>query len=98
MTTTNVQTNKDGSVSMSGTVTSMGTWSAPERVEVNGYKDRLEIIYKQTSMTTLTIFPSPPPEVRVFKIVFSCVSGEWNQSDPIYGKVIPAQKESYEFE
>jgi hypothetical protein len=47
---------------------------------------------------TLTIYPSPPPEERVFKIVYSCVDGKWNKSEKIYGKIIPSQKEYYEFE
>ena len=84
-------------------ITSSGTtcfnmWSYPQRLEVNELSDRIEMIFKETSMITLTIHPSPPPEERIFKIVFSCVGGKWNKSERIYGKVIPAQEEYYEFE
>jgi len=81
----------------SGT-TSMGAWSVPTRVDVIEKTDSIEFIYKQTSMVTLTVHPSPPPAERVFKIVFSCVDGKWHKSEPIYGQIISAQAESYEFE
>ena len=64
-----------------GTTAMLNTWSTPERVAVNEYQDKIEMIYKQTSMLTLTIYPSPPPAQRVFKIVFSCVDGKWNKSE-----------------
>lgn len=73
-------------------------WGTPERIEVNEVGESIEMIYKQTSMITLTTYPSPSPEERVFKIVYSCKNGEWNKSQPIYGKIIPAQHEYYEFE
>ncbi len=81
----------------SGT-TSMGAWSVPTRVDVIEKTDSIEFIYKQTSMVTLTVHPSPPPTERGFKIVFSCVDGKWHKSEPIYGQIISAQAESYEFE
>jgi hypothetical protein len=68
----------------SGTTSILNTWSNPERV--------------QTSMLTYTVYPSPPPEVRVFKIVYSCVDGKWHKSEPIFGKIIPSQSEYFEFE
>lgn len=36
-------------------------------------------------------------EVKAIKSVFSCVDGKWNQSDRIYGDIIPAAPESYVF-
>ena len=86
------------STGMTGTFTSMNTWSSPQRVDVIEYAESIEFIYKETSMITLTMYPSPPPEERVFKIVYSCVDGKWNKSERIYGKIIPSQKEYYEFE
>lgn len=80
----------------SGTMGSL--WSHPERVSVQEYEDRIEMVYKVTSMVTYTIYPAPPPEVKIFKIIFSCVDGKWNKSEPIYGKIIPSQEENYEFE
>lgn len=68
-----------------------------ERVEINEYQDHIEMIFKETSMITSMIWPSQSPEVRVFKVIYSCVDGKWHKSDRIYGKIIPAQEESYEF-
>lgn len=47
-------------------------WSGPERLDVLEFEDRIEMIFKETSMITSTIWPSLPPATRVFKIVFSC--------------------------
>lgn len=81
----------------SGTAT-FNTWSVPTRIAVNEFSDRIEMIYKETSMMTLTAYPSPPPEERVFKVVFSCVDGKWDKSERIYGDIIPATTEGYQFE
>lgn len=78
--------------------TSMFNWGNPERLKVEEYQDKIEMIYKQTSTIVFTSYPSPPPAVRLFKIIFSCVDGKWNKSAPIFGKIIPAQDEYYEFE
>jgi hypothetical protein len=83
---------------MDTTTVTLNTWGTPERIQVKEYPDRIEMIYKETSMLTYTIHPSPPPEERVFKIIFSCKDGKWNKSEPIYGEIIPAQEEYYEFE
>ena len=50
------------------------------------YEDSIEIIYDSLSMYT------------VYKVIYSCVDGKWNVSDPIPGKVIPAQEVRFEFE
>ncbi len=78
--------------------TSLNMWSSPVRIAVNVLPDSIEMIYEQTSMVTLTIYPSPPPARRVYKIIYSCVDGKWNVSNPIYGKIISPRQESYEFE
>ena len=80
-----------------GTFIFNGMWSEPTRMQIIENSDSLEIIYKQTSLLYLSVYPSIPPEQRVFKIVFSCVDGKWNKSDPIYGKIIAAQNEYYGF-
>lgn len=71
-------------------------WSEPYRDEVYVYDDRIEMIYIQ--YTCYSYSPSPPSERRVYKIIYSCVDGKWNVSEPIYGKIIPATEETYEFE
>lgn len=73
------------------------TWGYPERLEVNEVGESIEIIYKETSMITFTSYPAPAPEERVFKIVYSCVDGKWNKSERIYGKIVSARNESYDF-
>ena len=83
-------------LSIDGT-TSFNTWNDPIRVEVNEYPDRIEMIYKQTSTITVSTHPASPLEKRMFKIVFSCVDGKWDKSEPIYGKIIAPRKECYEF-
>ena len=74
------------------------TWNTPQRINVREAGESIEFIYKEVSMRTLTSYPSPPPEERVFKIVYSCVNGKWNKSERIYGNIIPPQDEYYEFE
>jgi hypothetical protein len=73
------------------------SWGFPERVDVIEKGDCIEFIYKETSMITLTVYPSPPPAERVFKVVFSCVDGKWNKSDRIYGEIVEQSDEYYNF-
>lgn len=83
------------------TTSTINTWSNPERIDVYENGESIEMIYKQTSMLTYTTFNFPfssQPEVRVFKIVYSCVNGKWNKSEPIFGRIVPAQREYFEFD
>jgi len=82
----------------STTSTSYDNWGTPVRVEVNEVGETIEMIYKQTSNIVYSTWPVSRPEDRVFKIVYSCKDGKWHKSNPIYGKIIPAQAEYYEFE
>lgn len=61
------------------------------------FEDRIEVIYTEKSNYIYTTYPPIYPERRVYKIIYSVVDGKWNKSDKIYGKIIPAQEESYEF-
>ena len=81
-----------------GCYATFNTWSTPERVEIIEHQDRIEFVYKETSMTTLTIHPSPSPMERVFKVVFSCIDGKWNKSDRIYGEIVEQSNEHYNFD
>lgn len=72
-------------------------WNSPERVSVEEVGETVEMVFKETSTLVYTVYPSPPPEQRVFKIVYSCVDGKWNKSERIYGKIVPAQEEYYQF-
>jgi len=74
-------------------------WNHPEIIEVREVGETIEIIYKQTSSSFSDARGLPTyPNVRLFKIVYSCVDGKCNKSQPIFGKIIPAQGESYQFE
>lgn len=80
-----------------GTFTS-GMWNTPIFKEVNEVGESIEMIYIQTSSFSRTGGMPPYHDERAVKIVYSCVDGKWNKSEPIYGKIIPAQDEYYEFE
>lgn len=83
--------------SIGGVISNINTWSRPKILETNVFSDRIEIIYKETSLLTLTSWPPQTPE-RIYKIVYSCVEGKWNESAKIYGKIIPAVQERFEFD
>lgn len=81
-----------------GTSTSaFNQWNEPTFIKAIEVGETIEFIYKQTSMISYTI-SSPSPEERIFKIVFSCKNGKWNKSEPIYGTIIPATGEDYDFD
>lgn len=74
-------------------------WSAPKRVKVDIFIDRIEVLYTQYPLLTYgTPYFENENKSRVFKITYSCVDGKWNKSDPIYGEIIPATQESYQFD
>jgi hypothetical protein len=83
--------------SSTGTST-LNTWYHPEIMEVREVGESIEMIYKQTSSFSRTGGLPPYHDEKLYKIVYSCVDGKWNKSQPIFGKIIPAQGESYEFE
>tara|TARA_R110000868_G_scaffold3103_2_gene20711 strand:- start:14786 stop:15151 length:366 start_codon:yes stop_codon:yes gene_type:complete len=71
-----------------------------QQLEVKEVGETIEMIYKETlnSNYTTTVYFNFSPEVRVFKIVYSCVDGKWNKSERIYGEIVPAQEEYYNFD
>ncbi len=89
-------TTNNFNISHTSATTAGYMWTNPTRLEVRELNDSIEMIYEETSLVTLTIYPSPPPQKRYFKIVFSCVDGKWNKSERIYGKKIEHQ-EYFEF-
>jgi len=89
-------TNTFSTVTGTTFTTSINNWSTPERLEANEVGETIEMIYKQT--LSFSYWPAPPTEERVFKIVYSCIDGKWDKSEPIYGKIVPAQVEYFEFE
>lgn len=84
--------------SSTGTIAYSNIWSDSKRVSVEEVGNTIEMVFIETSNMTLSVYPSRPPERRVYKIVYSCVDGKWNKSERIYGEIIPAQEEDYVFE
>lgn len=84
------------SSSSGGTTVNINPWGHSEFVEFIEYSARIEVFYKQHRM--INSWPPPTDQERVYKIIFSCKDGVWHKSNPIYGKIIPAQSEYFEFE
>jgi len=83
---------------ISGTTSNFNMWNNPIFKEVNEVGESIEMIYTQTSTCSITCGMSPYPDERAVKIVFSCIDGKWNKSEPVYGKIIAPQDEYYDFE
>ena len=81
-----------------GTTTWQGLWNPMIFKEVNEVGETIEIIYTQTSQYSRTGGLSPYHDERAVKIIYSCVDGKWNKSEPIYGTIIPATDEDYDFD
>lgn len=82
----------------SSDTTSFGLWGTPYLIETREVGESIEMIYKQVSNMSITIYPPPPPQVRVFKIVYSCKDGKWHKSEPIFGRIVPPTEEQYDFD
>lgn len=68
-----------------------GLQTNAELINTEEFADRLEFTYKEHSMLSHI-------QPKVYKIVFSCKDGQWHKSEKIYGRIIPAQDEHYEFD
>ena len=73
-------------------------WTAPQFIKMIDTGNSIEAIYKQQSLITNGLIFNTYNSERVFKIVYSCIDGKWNKSEPIYGEIIPASEEEYLFE
>lgn len=80
-----------GSLVMATGTSLYGLQTNAELVNTEEFADRLEFTYKEYSMLSHI-----PP--KVYKIVFSCKDGQWHKSEKIYGRIIPAQDEHYDFD
>ena len=76
-----------------GTI-SYDSWGVPFLVDVLKGNDYVCLIYKQESSMT---YCSGYRETRAIKETYSVVDGKW-KVDVVYGKVIPPQDETYEFD
>jgi hypothetical protein len=86
------------------TGTTTGTFNTLNPVRLRIFKEAyevgetIEMIYiEKTSVYRTTHGELYNDEIPV-KFIFSCIDGKWNKSEPIYGKIIPAQEERFEFE
>jgi len=71
-------------------------WDNPDLIETIVVGDTIELVYSQIRL--IQCWPETTPNKRVFKVIYSCKDGKWHKSDPIYGEIVPASEESYEFE
>lgn len=83
-----------------GTITTsgMGQWDEMVFKDFIEWPDKIEMIYTQRSSYSRAGGLPPYHDERAVKIIYSCVNGKWNKSEPIYGNIIPAQDEYYEFQ
>jgi hypothetical protein len=79
------------------TIGTMTMWNPMIFKEANEVGETIEMIYTQTSQCYRTGGMPPYNDERAIKIVYSCINGKWNKSEPIIGKIIPAQEEYFEF-
>ena len=94
--TSNASTGTSNALTGTTHLLSLSEWSEPKMVDVIDTGSSIEMTYVQNR--NIDLWGGWSQEKRVFKIVYSCVNGMWNKSEPIYGKIIPAQEEYYDFE
>jgi len=80
------------------TTTTLSMYHPPRQVDAREVGESIEFIYKEIASLSFSSFPPSYPPDKVFKIIFSCVNGKWHKSDRIYGKIIAASDETYEFD
>ena len=85
-------------VSSCGTSNTLAMWHPAILVETEEVGESIEMTYRQSPMFSYSTFGQSQPPDRVCKIVFSCKDGKWHKSEPVYGKIIAAQSEYFEFE
>jgi hypothetical protein len=72
-------------------------YTIPEHVKTEILEDSIEIFYKEYLMPSgFNIYSLE--QQKCFKIIYSCIDGKWNISERIYGKIIPAHDEYFEFD
>lgn len=72
-------------------------WSEPRLIDTIVNEKSIELIYRQDSQITLTVGWDSTPEIRIFKVIYSCRKGKWHESEQIEGEYISASDEGYEF-
>ena len=93
-------TTSETNVKITNHTTIGNVWGNPTFVCANEVGETVEFIYKQKSFFASYLdgpYWFDDIGERVFKIVYSCIDGKWNKSEPIFGTIIPKSEESYEF-
>lgn len=81
-----------------GSITSWDPCGEPYLIDTIVNKDSIELVYRQDSnITYATSGHQPEPDIKIFKIVYSCKKGKWHESERIEGEYISAEDETYEF-
>lgn len=80
-----------------GTTGFINEWSNPQLMQTIELQDCIELVYKQNYLMSNMSNNWGSLPSRVYKIVFSCIDGKWNKSEPIFGKIISPKDEYYEF-
>ena len=85
-------------INFSGTTHEFGFWGTPDLIQTSEEGESVVMIYKQIFNATISIYPAPHKLERIFKIVYSCKDGKWHKSEPIFGRIIPATEEWFDFD
>lgn len=76
------------------TTTVFDGWQTPELIDTIVNNDSIELVYKQHSSISYNFGGILS---RVYKIIYSCQDGKWHISKQIFGDIISATEESYQF-
>ena len=66
----------------------MDRWGPLQFKEVHEVGESIEMIYIQKSTFSRSGGLPPYHDERAVKIIYSCIDGKWNKSDPIFGKIV----------
>ena len=72
-------------------------WGTPNRISVEEVGESIEMVFEQT-LSYIGYYATQPETRRVYKIIYSCVDGKWNKSEPVFGRIVPAQCEKFCFD
>ena len=74
----------------------LNQWVTMGLISAEEVGDTIEMVWKERLMYWSST-SNLSNNSRIYKIIYSCKDGKWNKSDRIYGKIIPAKDETYEF-
>ncbi len=73
-------------------------WGDPYLIDTIVNNKSIELVYRQDSQFTYTtIGIDLDPDIKIFKVIYSCKKGKWHKSEKIKGQYISASDETYEF-